>query len=262
MSRLPHLLLTSVLALAAPAAVMAAPPGVNLRWDSCLSDGGVINKTFACDTNNGSERLVLSFVLDTQLADVSGMEIRVFIASATPTLPSWWSMKNAGTCRPTSLGLTGTLPPGAVNCVDWANGLAAGGLSSYNIGFFGPNTVFISGALAVPATALAVLGADQEYFAANLTINHAKTVGTACTGCNEPVCIVFDRLRLDTRSSQTIARYRGVRTALTANSPAGRTRRRRMSRSSTATARISAASPSSAACSPHPRGRAAPRGAR
>jgi hypothetical protein len=54
-------------------------------------------------------------------------------------------------------------------------------------------------AAAVPATSLASLFAGQEYFVCSLTINHAKTVGTgACSGCNEPVCIVFDRLKVFT----------------------------------------------------------------
>jgi hypothetical protein len=188
-----------LLALATPALAAPTPPGVNLRWDQCYSDGGVINRTFACDTNAGSDRLVMSFVLDSEMLDVTGMETRVFIESASPALPSWWSMRNAGTCRLASLSLGTTLPPGALNCVDWANGNAVGGIGNYVIGELGPNSVVINAACAVSPENLATLAAGQEYFVGSLTINHAKTVGTgSCAGCDVPVCIVFDRLRVTT----------------------------------------------------------------
>ena len=31
---------------------------LNLRWNDCFGDGGVVNRMFACDTNSGSETLV------------------------------------------------------------------------------------------------------------------------------------------------------------------------------------------------------------
>jgi len=86
-------------ALAAPVRAAATPPGVNIRWDNCYDDGGSLNKMFACDTNDGSERLVLSFVLDAAKSDVAGQEIVVDITTTGPALPSWWQFKNPGTCR-------------------------------------------------------------------------------------------------------------------------------------------------------------------
>jgi hypothetical protein len=187
----------SLITTAASAA--PTPPGVNLRWDQCFSDGGVMNKTFACDTNTGSERLVMSVVLDADKADVSGQELRLMLQSATPTLPSWWAFANVGTCRQTSMTFATALPLGAVNCLDWADGQATGGIGSYSIGFFGPNSVLLQIAAAVPQSSLATLLAGQEYFVGSLVINHAKTVGTgACLGCDQPVCILFDRLRVTT----------------------------------------------------------------
>jgi len=199
MSRSSILWTIMTVALASSAQAATTPPGVNIRWDNCYSDGGVINKTFACDTNTGSERLVMSFVLDADMLDVSGQEIRVFIKSVNPTLPSWWALKNAGTCRVTSLGFSTTLPPGATNCLDWSSGAAVGGIGNYVIGQLGANSAVTNLAAAVPAASLASLVAGQEYFVCSLTINHTKTVGTgACPGCNEPVCIVFDRLKVFT----------------------------------------------------------------
>jgi len=189
----------AALLLALPAVAAPTPPGVNLRWDQCYSDGGVMNKTFACDTNTGSERLVMSFVLDSDMADVSGQEVRILLQSASPSFPSWWAMKNAGSCRVSSMSFNTTLPPGSVNCVDWADGQASGGIGNYTIPFTGPNSAILQVAVAVAPTNLPTLFADQEYFVANIVINHAKTVGTgACLGCDQPVCIVLDRMRITT----------------------------------------------------------------
>jgi len=187
-------------ALAAPALVVTPPPGVNLRWDNCYLDGGAINKTFACDTNAGTERLVMSFVLPADMASVSGQEIRATIVAASPTLPNWWLFKNVGTCRQTSLAYSSALPPGSVNCVDWSGGTEAGGIGAYSVGFNGqPNSARVTIAEAVPVTGLETLFAGQEYFACSLLINHAKTVGTgACTGCDQPVCLVIESLNVTT----------------------------------------------------------------
>ena len=56
-----------VAAVLVPLLVAPAFAGVNLRWDQCFSDGGVQNKTFACNTNVGVERLVMSLVLDSDM---------------------------------------------------------------------------------------------------------------------------------------------------------------------------------------------------
>jgi hypothetical protein len=191
----------SVLALAALAPAAADAAGMSLRWDKCYSDGGVVNRTFACDTNTGAERLVMSFVLDNPVADLSGVEIRMIIVPASPTLPSWWQMKNVGTCRPTSLTMNLVLPPGSVNCVNWGNEAAmAGGIGAYTVSSQpGPNTAVVQMIGAVPASDLATIEAGQEYFAGTLVINHAKSVGVgACAGCDVPTCIVVDRMRLTT----------------------------------------------------------------
>src|SRR5262245_11737683 len=70
-----------LLALAVNANAAVSPPGVNVRWDQCYIDGGPANKTFACNTNAGTDRLMLSFVLDAPMSDVSGMEIVVDLRS-------------------------------------------------------------------------------------------------------------------------------------------------------------------------------------
>jgi hypothetical protein len=176
-------------------------PGFNLRWDQCYADGGAWNKNFACDTNVGSERLVVSFELAAPMDSVRGIETRMNIAAASPTLPAWWSMKNAGTCRLTSLGLSAFPPAGNTLCPDWSSGQGFGGISSYNIsGSFAAINGYQSQVLVtvgVPPSNRANLVPGQEYFAFSITINHAKSVGTgSCAGCQTPVVIYLSSMTL------------------------------------------------------------------
>ena len=186
--------------LALTAGVAAAAPGVNIRWNACWGDAGVINKNFVCNTNNQSHLAVGSFEVGAMVSQASGNEIVIDIASAGPALPAWWGFKNAGTCRTTSLGLNAIIAGSAVNCADWASGQAAGGIGAYNIGVAGANTARIVAALAVPASALADIFPGQEYFSYNMTLNSAKTVGSpSCAGCQTPVCIVFNSVKITTQ---------------------------------------------------------------
>ena len=41
----------------------ARAAGINLAWNLCLDEGGAPTKTFACNTNFGFDRMVVSFVL-------------------------------------------------------------------------------------------------------------------------------------------------------------------------------------------------------
>ena len=186
-----------VVALALPSVAIAGGPGVNIRWDNCFDDSGVANKLFACDTNTGAENLVLSFQLPSDLPSVSGEEMVVYFEAATPALPDWWQFKNAGTCRLTALTLGAAPPPGTVNCLDWSQGGATGGIGAYTLG--SPAKATLTAVAAVPGSSIQDLSGDTEYFAASLRISHVKTVGTgACGGCDVPVCIVFQSLNVVT----------------------------------------------------------------
>ena len=91
--------------------------------------------------------------------------------------PAWWEFQNAGTCRQSSLSISGTPPPPAVSCTDWSAGNASMNIATYTIGAFGPSTVSMKAFGAVTAAHLADLSAGQEYLSARFGINHAKTVG-------------------------------------------------------------------------------------
>jgi hypothetical protein len=190
------------LLLALTATLASAAPGTNIRWGpNCFGDNGLANKTFACNTNTGSNTLTLSFETGEDILASSGQEVVVDLASADPTLPAWWQFKNTGTCRIGALALN-TVPSAGPVCTDWAiNGPATGGLGAYDIGgTAGANTARIKIAIAVAAAALADLTAGTEYFSCNIVISNQKTVGTgACAGCSVPVCIVFNSIKATTQ---------------------------------------------------------------
>ena len=87
------LLFTASPALAGP---------LNLRWNACWGDGGVANKTFACNTNTGSDVISASFVPFRTVLGVTGLESRVDLSFPTAP-PAWWQFRAAGSCRQTSL---------------------------------------------------------------------------------------------------------------------------------------------------------------
>lgn len=179
--------------------VAHAQGGVNLRWTNCYGDAGQSLRTFACNTNAGNNVLVGSFEVPWEMPSVSGLEIIVDATAQNPSLPAWWSFRNAGTCRQSSLTMNFVVSPTAVNCVDWADGQSTGGIGAYNIGFGAPNKSRLIAAVAVPPTSLATLFTGQEYFAFNVIINNQKTVGTgACIGCDVPVDLLLASLKVTT----------------------------------------------------------------
>src|SRR5262245_11535220 len=182
------------LALSAPA---AHAEGVNLRWTKCYGDGGVLNKSFACNTNTGVHILVASFVLDTPLPQVTGTQGLIDVTTAAPSLPSWWQFRNAGSCRQNSLLFNVIADANNIICVDWAAGQAVGGIGAYNVGTLGPNTAQINAVTAVPQTAAADLETATEYFSFNIVINNQKTAGLSkCAGCDVPACLAMSTFKI------------------------------------------------------------------
>jgi hypothetical protein len=199
-SRITSLLAWLVASLLASTA-LAAPtlPGVNIRWDDCYADGGVTNKSFACDTNTGADVAVLSLQLDSGMPVVSGMEIRISFKAAAPTLPAWWQFMKAGSCRASALSflLSPALPPG--NCLDWGHGVQQGGLAAYRVDELGPASAVLLIASAVAPKDLVQLDPATEYVVGGLRVCHLATVGAgSCGGCDVPVCILFTSLDVTT----------------------------------------------------------------
>lgn len=186
----------AVLALCCFATTAHAAQGVNLAWDACYGDGGVRNKAFACDTNAGSEQLFVSFLLDSVVTPVTGLELTLMVTTPAGAPDSWWQFKTSGSCRATALAASAAPLVPSESCVDFWQGQAAGGIAGYSLVAFA-GAYRLSAILALPQPYWALLGDGTEYFAMRLVLSHTKTVGTgACPGCFEPVCIGIEGLRL------------------------------------------------------------------
>ena len=169
---------------------------LNLRWDACRGDGGMMNRSFACHTNTGSHQLVGSFISPVDISNPAGNEIIVDVAVAGGSLPAWWQFRNQGSCRLSALTATFIASVNAIECIDWASGQAVGGIADYTVDFFGPGSARIRMASAIPP-AFYDLFAGQEYFSFNLLISNAKTVGAgACAGCDLGACIAWKYLKV------------------------------------------------------------------
>jgi hypothetical protein len=172
---------------------------LHLRWNACLADGGAVNRSFACDTDEGAHTLVGSFVLPGDMKQVSGVEVSVDVVVAGSTLPAWWQFRNAGACRPSALTWSTDLPGGAEHCADWGAGEAVGGFAGYKPGAFGPSSARIIGVSAVPYNDLVELKANTEYFAFALVLRNTKSTGVgACAGCALGACIALRSIKLTT----------------------------------------------------------------
>lgn len=178
-----------------------AAPGVNLCWTNCLSEGGTgvaQNRTSACASNFGQQGLTGSFVLGAPVNGIVGVEIILDLISATSPIPAWWAYEDGG-CRLGSLSMNAVVNGSNANCFDWSGGNGAGGLAAYNTdGSIAPENQAahrrVLGGFAVAPQFAANLPADQEFFAFNLIINNLLT--TSCTGCLDPVCIVFNSINV------------------------------------------------------------------
>lgn len=176
------------------AAASANAGGTHLRWNACSGDGGVVNRSFACDTNTGSELLACSFTLDVPVDSVYALNAFVNMAFAGGVLPAWWQFRTVGSCRAASLSTSLTPPAGAAACVDWADG-ARDILLIYHDA--GSGLARIEALTPVLSQPLFDLPAGQEFFVFSAVINHQKTVGTgACAGCDLGGCMGFVGLRL------------------------------------------------------------------
>lgn len=177
------------------AALLTSPVfagGVNLAWTECLGGGGTMNRNFACNTNAGMNRLVVSFVPNEAMNDVVGHEVRLDLQSAdATTLNQWWRMFAPGSCRGSSVPAVSVGPmPGG--CIDFWAGAGSGGVSSY---IMNGNRASLwaswSDATPRPVVPETEPWSYNEYYSLGISITNSGTVGTpGCPGCAVPVCII------------------------------------------------------------------------
>ena len=183
----------SLMLLAATASIASAAAGLNLSWTSC-GVTGASNKTFACNSNTGTNLMAASYTAPSGTTAISGNEVVIDLAAAAATLPDWWKFKNAGSCRLSSLSAN---QGPTVGCNDYWAGQATPAIAGYQIGLFGANSARIKGIVATGVAFQGPLTAGDEYLSMNVVINNTKTVGSpSCTGCATAVCIVLNEIKV------------------------------------------------------------------
>jgi len=165
--------------------------GLAVRWGTCLGDGGIANRSFACDTNAGSERLLASFAIPYDLSYLPhGYESVIDVATAGAALSPWWSPG----CRGGSITFADNdAPP----CAEITGGEGSIAVASF-VASRGPNAVrFEVRSTLVNPPRFGFVIHEVEYGMFRIDLDHARTVGAgACGGCSTPACIVFNSLRI------------------------------------------------------------------
>ena len=178
-------------------ATTAQASGLNLSWDRCYGDGApVVNKTFACDRNSGSEVFVASFILAAPISPLRLVEVAFDLQSPSGTaLPPWWAYTTSNSCRLNQMTIDGAPPLPGGNCQGWVPGLIAPfDLSRYD---FQSPTPDLARLVVSAGGGNAALLAGTEYLACAIHLSHVRTVGPdACGGCLDPVAITLSQLRV------------------------------------------------------------------
>jgi len=192
------------------AASVASAGGISLAWNDCLGAGGATNRTFACDTNVGSNDLYVSFDPSVDLPDVNGtwVTIDVFTDGYLGALPSWWQFKNIGSCRRNEISAAPTHETMPGSCGDLWGGHAEASIAGYFVTAVMPSMppywAYILATVSVlgPSLNAVAVHPGTEYTALVVRINNVKTAGLgACAGCQQQICLALREVLLTTNNS-------------------------------------------------------------
>ncbi|MFN8589161.1 MAG: hypothetical protein U0704_15320 [Candidatus Eisenbacteria bacterium] len=194
-----HAVTCGLLAVLCTCPNAAHATGAYLGWDDCAGGGGSAIRTFACDTNAGSETIVGSFVPMPGISKFVAIEVRMEVAvEPTSSLPPWWSLYNTGTCRPHALSASCDFSGTTSTCSTPWSEVTAGGIAAWQNDWQGmPWRARLSLAFAMPNDSAHALDPGTEYLAYRVTLRHDATVGAgACAGCGQNACIVTTSARI------------------------------------------------------------------
>jgi len=185
--------------LVSPASVHAT--GLNLAWNKCLPEGGVIAKTFACNNNTEYADIIGSFTPAQPHPRFIGIEVKLDVQSQSQTVPAWWQFFNSGSCRTSAYDVSfdfRALP--TTYCDDPFNGGAWGGVGYYatsiypRAGYQPPSNMARMG-MAAAVMNPRNLSPGTEYYAFRLRLQYeSSSGGGACDGCSSPVCLTLSEV--------------------------------------------------------------------
>lgn len=189
-------LAAAALALSATTASAQILPGgsIGLAWDDCVSGGGAVDQAFACTQNTGTAfSLIASVTPPAGLTEYVGSAAVIDFQSAASPMPLWWQY---GGCR-LATSMTAAPAAGITTCLDLTDNPQFGGID-YAYGFGGTNRARLRTAYAMDAGLAHPVQSVDEMTVLQISINRNRTTGTgSCSGCLQPVCIVFNSLLLD-----------------------------------------------------------------
>ena len=169
--------------------------GIGMKWNDCLV--GASDLQFACDTNDGTSVLVGWFDPPPGVTQLIGQEVVVDLCAMAPDLPSWWQM-GSGECRDGAwTGTSSFVGSGLATCEDYWRGRALN-IARYLSRYHDPNDArMVLMATLTQTTQAGPVLPGHNYYAFRYEIAHAKaTDPDPCSGCQTPVCIVFNSIRL------------------------------------------------------------------
>lgn len=166
-----------------------------LAWDDC-GDAGAPTRTFACNTNAGSEVIVFSFRPSNSVDAVFQVEVSLAVGyESLAPVPDWWSFVPTTGCRATSMRASADFTSASGACADPWFGLGFVNAQVTPISYFGDGVLrrqLIRLTATIPNAAAVPLDPAIEYYGVRLIINHQKTAGAgSCAGCSEGMCIAI-----------------------------------------------------------------------
>jgi len=185
--------------------VLSFTPGISLassaalNWDAC--DSGTLAKTFACDTNVGTARIVVSAVLDPEPNGLLGVRCVLDVVVDSAELPEWWQLASGG-CRSGQVSSSGLWTAADASCLDAWEGLVL--VTGTPVLTLAPGRLRIIGVGALPAGIASVTPAVESFLLA-VTLSYSKTVGGgSCSGCERASCVLLRELTLDVPGSDDV----------------------------------------------------------
>ena len=152
-------------------------------WDAC-GDAGVTEKAFTCDTNAGTDTLVVSLVATQDFPKLAHADIFMYVCFGNfGAVPDWWQLMDAGGCRYGALTATAASPRG--NCSPIWDPRGGAGQEVTKVPFTVLNGFLFVLSVSVGDSTLARdIVAGQEFELARLVLDHTRTAGAgACQGC-------------------------------------------------------------------------------
>ena len=189
---------TPVLALCAALCLVAPPAraaGINLSWNDYGTSGQSLATSY-CNTNVGTQSMVISFVSPVPMTQFVGFAGVMDVMFNSATVPSWWMGQNGG-CRPLTFNFNSDFSAGPFSCGDlWSGSIV--GATNLSPGVPAANRLRIRFFGAVPSNEPRTIDDVTQYYLVKIAINNLKTVGAgSCGGCDIAACILLNQIELD-----------------------------------------------------------------